>query len=70
MDEKFSDKVFATADQAVGHGGEKVPILGHLIWYSVKEVHFDKDTEDVRYYDLQPDSPPDYPNNLYYSPAI
>ncbi|MCE8428176.1 MAG: hypothetical protein J5U19_07315 [Candidatus Methanoperedens sp.] len=35
MDEKFSDKVFATADQAVGHGGEKVPILGHLIWYSV-----------------------------------
>jgi len=151
MDEKFSDKVFATADQAVGHGGEKVPILGHLIWYSVKEsrirtsdlrklfaqvkipldfmpeepskinafkrattelseetevdigdgkhavymvrlaaktddeivksivkevrdaskkaltsedyaeigrVHFDKDTEDVRYYDLQPDSQP------------
>jgi hypothetical protein len=151
MDEKFSDKVFATGDQAVGHGGEKVPILGHLIWYSVKEsrirtsdlrklfaqvkipmdfmpeepskinafkrattelseetevdigdgkhavymvrlaaktddeivksivkevrdaskkaltsedyaeigrVHFDKDTEDVRYYDLQPDSQP------------
>jgi hypothetical protein len=37
MDEKFSDKIFATGDQAVGHGGEKVPILGYLIWYSVKE---------------------------------
>ena len=36
-DTKFSEKVFATADQAVGHGGEKVPVLGHLIWYSVKE---------------------------------
>ena len=36
-DEKFSDKVFATADQAVGHGGEKVPVLGYLIWYSIKE---------------------------------
>jgi hypothetical protein len=31
MDEKFSDKVFAAADQAVGHAGEKVPIPGHLI---------------------------------------
>ncbi len=148
MTEKLSDKVFASADHALGHGGEKVPILGHLIWYSVKEsrikiedmrkllaqiglpndflpeepsninafkrattelseeievkidqnrtavymvrltaksdeeivksiikevrdagdrrlsyeeigrVHFDKDTEDIRYYDLQPDSQP------------
>jgi len=148
MSDKLSEKVFASADQALGHGGEKVPILGHLIWYSVKEsrikiedmrrlfaqiglpadflpeepsninaykrattelseevevkldqnrtavymvrltaksdeeivksiikevrdagdkrlsyeeigrVHFDKDTEDVRYYDLQPDSQP------------
>lgn len=46
MDEKFSDKVFATADQAVGHGGEKVPILGHLIWYSVKESRIR--TSDLR----------------------
>ncbi len=148
MTDKLSEKVFASADQALGHGGEKVPILGHLIWYSVKEsrikiedmrklfaqiglpadflpeepsninaykrattelseevevkidqnrtavymvrltaksieeivksiikevrdagnkrlsyeeigrVHFDKDTEDIRYYDLQPDSQP------------
>jgi hypothetical protein len=148
MSEKISEKVFASADHALGHGGEKVPILGHLIWYSVKEsrikiedmrklfaqiglpndflpeepsninaykrattelseeievkidqnrtavymvrltaksdeeivksiikevrdagdkrlsyeeigrVHFDKDTEDIRYYDLQPDSQP------------
>jgi hypothetical protein len=46
MDEKFSDKVFATADQAVGHGGEKVPILGHLIWYSEKESRIR--TSDLR----------------------
>ncbi len=46
MDEKFSDKVFATADQAVGHGGEKVPILGYLIWYSVKESRIK--IEDMR----------------------
>ena len=46
MDNKFSDKVFATADQAVGHGGEKVPILGHLIWYSVKESRIR--TSDLR----------------------
>ncbi len=148
MSDKLSDKVFASAEEVLGHGGEKVPILGHLIWYSVKEsrikiedmrklfaqiglpadflpeepsninaykrattelseeievkldlnrtavymvrltaksneeivksiikevrdagnkrlsyeeigrVHFDKDTEDVRYYDLQPDSQP------------
>ncbi len=35
MSDKLSDKVFASADQALGHGGEKVPILEHLIWYSV-----------------------------------
>ncbi len=148
MSDKLSDKVFASAEEVLGHGGEKVPILGHLIWYSVKEsrikiedmrklfaqiglptdflpeepsninaykrattelseevevkldqnrtavymvrltaksneeivksiikevrdagdkrlsyeeigrVHFDKDTEDIRYYDLQPDSQP------------
>jgi hypothetical protein len=148
MTDKLSDKVFASAEEVLGHGGEKVPILGHLIWYSVKEsrikiedmrrlfaqiglpadflpeepskinaykrattelseevevkldenrtavymvrltaksdeeivksiikevrdasdkrlsyeeigrVHFDKDTEDIRYYDLQPDSQP------------
>jgi hypothetical protein len=46
MDEKFSDKVFATADQAVGHGGEKVPILGYLIWYSIKESRIK--IEDMR----------------------
>jgi hypothetical protein len=46
MDEKFSDKVFATADQAVGHGGEKVPILGNLIWYSIKESRIK--IEDMR----------------------
>ena len=46
MDEEFSDKVFATADQAVGHGGEKVPILGYLIWYSVKESRIR--TSDLR----------------------
>ncbi len=37
MAEKLSDKVFASAEDAIAHGGEKVPILGHLIWFSVKE---------------------------------
>ncbi len=37
MAEKLSDKVFASAEDAIAHGGEKVLILGHLIWFSVKE---------------------------------
>jgi hypothetical protein len=37
MAEKLSDKVFASSEDAIAHGGEKVPILGHLIWFSVKE---------------------------------
>ncbi len=58
MDEKFSDKVFATADQAVGHGGEKVPILGHLIWYSVKESRIR--TSDLRKLFVQVKIPMDF----------
>lgn len=37
MAEKLSEKVFASAEDAIAHGGGKVPILGHLIWFSVKE---------------------------------
>ncbi|GFO96292.1 hypothetical protein ig2599ANME_0481 [groundwater metagenome] len=37
MAEKLSDKMFASAEDVTAHGGEKVPILGHLIWFSVKE---------------------------------
>lgn len=37
MTEKLSEKIFASGDLAMGHGGEKVLILRHLIWYSVKE---------------------------------
>jgi hypothetical protein len=37
MNEKLSDKVFASDVDTIAHGGEKVPILGHLIWFSVKE---------------------------------
>ncbi|CAG1006205.1 hypothetical protein METP3_03789 [Methanosarcinales archaeon] len=58
MDEKFSDKVFAAADQAVGHGGEKVPILGHLIWYSVKESRIR--TSDLRKLFAQVNIPMDF----------
>ena len=37
MNEKLSDRVFASDVDTIAHGGEKVPILGHLIWFSVEE---------------------------------
>jgi hypothetical protein len=32
------EQTFAAHDQAIAPGGERVPILGHLVWYSVTET--------------------------------
>ncbi len=66
MSDKLSDKVFASAEEVLGHGGEKVPILGHLIWYSVKESRIK--IEDMRKLFAQIGLPADFlpeePSNI------
>ncbi len=66
MTDKLSEKVFASAEEVLGHGGEKVPILGHLIWYSVKESRIK--TEDMRQLFAQIGLPADFlpeePSNI------
>jgi len=66
MTDKLTDKVFASPEEVLGHGGEKVPILGHLIWYSVKESRIK--IEDMRKLFTQIGLPTDFlpeePSNI------
>lgn len=43
---KLSNKASASSEDAIAHGGEKVPIIGHLICFSVKESRIEP--EEVR----------------------